>query len=413
MYKFSLLEKKNLRDMARIQIEAYPSALQNTTIEQYAERLLEIHNRPNVKYYSALKDDKQVGGFSIWDFEMNCRQTMVKAGGIGGVAVDLCHKKEKVCREIMRYFINALRENGMNMAMLYPFDSSFYYRMGFGFGTLLQQFRLKPHDLMCGNSKAHITRLYEDSAEDLAAFYNTRVKRTHGLALKRADEFATRLKTPANKVFAYEDNGIRGYIVFQFKKGSDTSWLVNDMVISEMLFDSPEVFMELMAFVKSQADQVRYAIINTQDEGFINTVSDPRNHTDNIMPSVYQEVCKTGLGIMYRICDVEAFFADIANCRFGDLNMKLQVNVSDSFVPENDKSFMLEFSGGQCKIVAGATPNAVMEIGIAEFSSLVMGSVNLKALVKYGKAKLSDDTYLDVLSRSFSLDEKPVCFSHF
>jgi len=408
------MNDSNLKAMAQIQIDAYPGFTQGVNADQYAERLTESSRRPDVKYYSAYKGDKLVGGFNIWDFEMNMRQTMIKAGGIGSVAVDLSHKKEKVCKEMVQYFINSLRSNGANVALLYPFNSAFYHKMGFGFGTLLQQFRVKPDDLPGGYSKAHIVRLGEDSAEMLAVFYNARAKSTHGLITKRADEFVTRLKAPANKVFAYvEDGKIRGYLFFQFKKGSEESVLCNDIVVNELLFDSPQVFMELMTLLKSQSDQARYVIINTQDEGFINTIADPRNHMDRMLFSVYQECCRTGLGIMYRICDIEAFFADIANVKFDDLTMKLQVNVKDSFVAENNRPFLLEFSKGQCTILDHTAADAVLDIGIADFSSLMMGCANLKHLVKYGNAILSDASHLDSLSRAFSLDEKPVCLTHF
>ncbi|MCL2405822.1 MAG: GNAT family N-acetyltransferase [Defluviitaleaceae bacterium] len=421
MYKFALMNDNNIMDMARLRCDAYPGFAHTTSLEQNAESIAEAHKRPDIKYYCAFKDDKIIGGFNMWDFEMNMRQTMIKAGGVGAIAVDLCHKKEKAAREIMRYFISSIRKKGANMALLYPFDSAFYHRMGFGFGTLLQQLRVRPSDLVGGDTKSHIQRLTEDSATMLADFYNSRIKSTHGLISKRAEEFATRLKTPANKIFAYVDNGIRGYIVFQFKKGSEESGLVNDISVSELLFDSAEVFLELMAFVKSQSDQIRYVIINTQDEGLIHTIPDPRNHMERMLFPVYQEVCRTGLGIMYRICDVEAFFGDIASCRFGNLNMTLRVNIHDSFVPENNKPFLLSFNDGLCKVVASTTPStnnniapdAELSIDIAEFSSLIMGTVSLTSLVKYGKAQLSNESYLDVLSRSFSLDEKPICLTYF
>ncbi|MCL2377802.1 MAG: GNAT family N-acetyltransferase [Defluviitaleaceae bacterium] len=411
MYKISQIDQGHVQDLALIRVDAFPG--HTTTLEQACENITETHSRPDVKYYGAFKDDKLVGGFNIWDFEMNMRQCMIKAGGVGTIVVDLCHKKEKIAREIMRYFLDNLRKKGANMALLYPFDSGFYHRMGFGFGTLLQQFRVRPDGFTAGNSKARIVRLTEDSAELLTDFYNSRVKTTHGLIMKRADEFEKRLKTPANRIFAYIDGGIRGYIHFQFRKGSEESVLVNDMFVGELLFDSPQVFMEIMAFVKSQNDQIRYVIINTQDEGIIQTIPDPRNHMDRMLFPVYQEVCRTGLGIMYRIIDVKAFFKDIASCRFGSLNMTLQVNVKDSFVPDNNRPFILKFSDGLCKIMPYATPDAQLCIDIAEFSSLVMGTSNLVSLVKYGKAHLSDASWLDSLSRSFSLDEKPICLTYF
>ena len=415
MYKFQPLTEATLQTTAQIQIDAYPGFAQGMTLENYAERISESNKRPDVDYYCVYNGDKVVGCFNIWDFNMNMRSSMIKAGGIGSIAVDLCHKKEKVCKEAMTFFIDYLRKNGANMALLYPFNSAFYHKMGFGFGTLLHQLRIKPDDLPGGPSKAHITRLTQDDADRLAHFYNSRVGQTHGLIKKSPQEFATRIKLPANKTFGYTapSGDIRGYVQFQHRKGSDESVLVNDMYITELLFDSPEVFAELMAFIKSQSDQVRYVIINTQDEGLINTIPDPRNHMDRMLFSVYQEVCRTGLGIMYRICDVAGFIKDISNTRFGDLNMKLQLNVTDSFVPDNNRPFLLEFKDGQCRLAPNTIPDAELNIGIADLSSLVLGCVNLKPLVKYGKVTLSDSAYLDALSRAFSVDEKPICLTHF
>ena len=416
MYKFAPMTEENLAAIVSLLMDAYPTIGYTRSIEQYAESLIEKNKRSDINYYGAYKNDCLVGGFGIWDFEMNMRQQMVSAGGIGMIGVDLCRKKEKVCFEMMRHFISNMRKNGKNIALLYPFNAAFYHKMGFGFGTLLQQFTLRPADLPCGGSKAHIVRLEENDAEKLAAYYNFKVSNTHGLIMKQADEFTTHLKNPAVKMFAYNNDGaIRGYIVCSFKKGSEESFLVNDMFVNELFFDSPEVFLELMALLKSQADQVRYVIINTQDEGFINTIADPRNHSDRVLFSVYQECCKTGLGIMYRICDIEGLFTDIKDCRFGNLNMKVLLDVNDSFVPENNKPFLLDFTDGLCVVTTDSTQAADVKVSIdiAELSSLIMGCTNLKLLVKYGKARISNVDKLDEFSRGFYLDEKPICTTHF
>jgi len=412
-YSISPLTDEEIMQMAILQTNAYPGFTQGLSLDDYSERIKKNNARTDVTYYGVHAKNKLVGGFNIWNFEMNMRQSMIKVGGIGSVAVDLCYKKEKVAKELMQYFLQTLRESGQNLAALYPFNSAFYYKMGFGFGTPLYQYRLKPEDLPGDNSKAHIVQLTNES-EKLAAFYNSRVKTTHGLMLKTEAEFETRLKNPTTKIFAYMNNGeIHGYTVFSFKRGSEENPLTNDIVVSEMLFDEHHVFEELMSFIKSQSDQVRYVIFNTQDEGFVNTIADPRNHTERMLAPVYQEVCRTGLGIMYRICNVPGFFADIPKVQFGNLNMNLLVYTVDDFVPENNKSFTLKFENGYCTMVDGAEPDIRLVINIAEFSSVIMGCANLKQLVKYGKARVSDMTKLDELSRAFVLDEKPICVSYF
>lgn len=415
-YTIAPIVNHRLKEMATLQMNAYPGFTQGVSFEDYAQRIEKSHARTDVNYYGVNtngENGKMIGGFNVWDFNLNMRQSMIKAGGLGSVAVDLCYKKEKVCREIMRNFLQTLRNNGRNMAMLYPFNSAFYKKMGFGFGTLLQQLRLKPEDLPGDATKVNIVCLTDDSKK-LAEFYNSRVKVTHGLCLKSESEFATRLANPAVKIFAHMDEGeIHGYIVCSFKRGSEENVLTNDLVITEMLFDSPQVFAELMSFLNSQSDQVRYVIFNTQDEGFINTIADPRNHMERMLTPIYQEVCRTGLGIMYRICDIRAFFADIASVNFGGLNMNVLMYVTDSFVPENNRTFNLKFENGHCTIDDTAEPDVKMVIDIAELSSVVMGSVNLKQLVKYGKVKCGNMAKLDELSRAFALDEKPICLSQF
>ena len=417
MYKFLPITEKGLQSTVSLLMDAYPSIGYVRTAEQYTEQLREHIRRTDINYYGAYgKDclDSLAGCFGIWDFEMNMRNSMINAAGIGMIAVDLCRKKEKVGFEIMRHFLDIMRDRGTNVALLYPFNSAFYHKMGYGFGTLLHQFKLRPADLPGGSSKAHIVRLTERDTRRLAAYYNSRVINTHGLIKKHTDEFRTRLKNPAVKIFAYVDkDAVHGYIVCSFKKGSDESFLVNDLLVNEMFFDSPEVFSELMSFLKSQADQVRYCIINTQDEGIINAFTDPRNHTERVLFSVYQECCQTGLGIMYRICDVKGFLTDIKDCRFGNLNMKVRFNVNDSFVPENNRPFLLEFRDGQCAIVNDEVPDVEVSIDIAELTSVFMGCANLKLLVKYGKARISDANKLDELSRALAVDEKPICVSHF
>jgi len=414
MHKFAPLAEKDIPKLASLLLDAYPAIGYVRNIEQYTEILTETNKRSDVTYYGVYDQHNFAGCFNIWDFKMNMRQTMINAGGIGSVAVDLCRKKEKIAFEIIRYFINDLRENSRNVAILYPFNSEFYHKMGFGFGTLLQQFKLRPGFLPSGNSKKHIICLKEKDAEMLTEFYNSKVRDTHGLIAKHADEFATRLKNPAVKIFAYVKNDVvHGYIACGFKKSETEAFLINDMLVNEMFFDSSEVFLELMTFLKSQADQIRYVIINTQDEGLINTIADPRNNSDRTLFNVYQECCKTGLGIMYRICNIEGFFADIKDCRFGNLSMTAQINVTDSFVPENNKPFLLEFTNGQCVIADSGTPDVSIDIDISELSSVIMGCANLKSLVKFGKATISDVSKLDELSRAFSLDEKPVCATYF
>ncbi|MCL2236587.1 MAG: GNAT family N-acetyltransferase [Defluviitaleaceae bacterium] len=414
MYKFEKMTEELLNTVANIGIEAYPGI--DMTIDSYTERIRNNHNRPDVTYYTVKNDDGVVvGSYNMWDFEqLNFRGVPIKAGGIGSVAVGLVHKKQGIAKELLNHWLNELPKQGRNFAALYPFNSAFYYKMGFGFGTLMHQMRLKPADLpFAGGGKTHIRRLKEVDAQALADYYNAKVLSTHGLITKAVSEFETRLKDHQMKLFAYEDGGvIQGYMVFTFRRGSATDRLCNDMLVSEMFFDSPTVFAEFMAFCRSQADQIRYIIFNTQDEGFIYTIADARNHTENTFSS-NQEAAKTGRGIMYRIVDFTGFVKDVAHVNFGNLNMVLKLNLNDSFMPQNSKSWLLEFAQGKMSIIEGKSHDAELSIGVAELASLLMGCNSLSSLIKYGQASLVDDYYLSSLNTAFQTMEKPICTTFF
>jgi len=99
---------------------------------------------------------------------MNLLSTKIPAGGIGFVGVHLLHKKEKVAKEILTYFIDHYKNLGASMALLYPFRPDFYKKMGFGFGTSMNQYKVKPSNLPKGNSKANISFAKEDEANYIA-----------------------------------------------------------------------------------------------------------------------------------------------------------------------------------------------------------------------------------------------------
>ena len=83
----------------------------------------------------------------LFDFRMTLHETAVSIGGVGGVAVDLAHKKQKVARDMILFFLRHYREKGAALTTLHPFRPDFYRQMGFGHGTKMNQYRVKPASL--------------------------------------------------------------------------------------------------------------------------------------------------------------------------------------------------------------------------------------------------------------------------
>ena len=54
-----------------------------------------------------------------------------------------------------------------------------------------------------------------------------------------------------------------------------------------------------------------------------------------------------------------------------------------------------------------------MKIDNADFSSLILGAVDLKSLYTYGRIKISNTAYTEQLHSLFRTDQKPNCLTHF
>lgn len=413
MYKIEKLKENDYSNLAQIFKNAYPGI--PASLEDYENSMKKQHEYEWLNFYGVYDENNLVGGMRLHDFEMNLMGQYIKAGGVGSIAVDLLYKKQKVAYEIMKFYLYHYKNLGASMALLYPFNPEFYRKMGFGFGTSMNQFKVKPSYLKRGSTKKHMKCLSVEDAKELHDFYNMQVNKNNGLIKKELREFQNRLKNKTNKIYGYKKDGkIEGYIAIAFKKSSEETFLTNDIFVSEILFDNLDAFNEIMTFLHDQKDQIRYVIINTFDEDFRYTLNDPRNDSNKRLVSVYHECSYQGTGIMYRVLDVNKLLEDLKNHNFSNESCNLKLKINDSFMEENEGYYFLEFKDGSLKCSNDEIEYDVeLEVNIDDFSSLITCSVDLKSLYRYGLIKLSDEVYLDKLNRIFKSDEKPKCLTSF
>jgi predicted acetyltransferase len=87
--------------------------------------------------------------------------------------------------------------------------------------------------------------------------------------------------------------------------------------------------------------------------------------------------------------------------------------VEDSFLPENSGSTLLRFEQGRGKRLDGGKCDAEICLDIADFSSLLVGTASFASLHRYHLAEISDEAYVDPVSRLFAVEQKPVCTTSF
>lgn len=415
MRQVQKLAEGDFDDFVAITAHAYPGMrlFSAQDRERYKQNVLQMNQDPDLTLFGLFEDERLLGGIGIHDFTMRLHSARVMAGGLDMVAVDVMRKKEKVARDMTAFFLDYCRKNDYALAMLYPFRPDFYKRMGFGYGPKINQYRVRPASLPRGSSKAHVHMLQEADKPALLACYNRYAAGIHGMIERTSSELDRLFDRSETRYVGYkEGDQIRGYFNFSFRRGKEDNWLINDMIVREFVYESREALAELLAFLHSQLDQVRYVVFHLHDDHFHYLLYDPRNDTDNIMWPVHQECNVQGLGLMYRVVDVRRIFERLHQHNFGGVSLRLGLVIRDSFVSENDGRVVVHFENGTPRLADGGATDVTLEMDISDFSSLLMGVVGFQRLYDYGLAQISDAGYVAVLNKLFEA-EKPVCLTVF
>lgn len=416
MTRIKKIATKDYGAFVDIVANAYPGMMITSTEEKkrWHRWLLSAARQPDTAYYGAYHRRALVGGMALYDFTMNMNGTMIPAGGIGLVAVDLLHKKERICKDMVTYFIKRSLKENVHLTVLYPFRPDFYRKMGYGYGALLNQYSFRPGDLPRTPGKSLVQFLHKRDLRSIRACYGRVLKQRHGMMTDRETKWLRLFASPGVRVVGYKKgSSLSGYIIFAFRKAHETNWIKNDLVIREFMYESREAFAGLIAFLRSQSDQIDRIVYGTQDEHFHFLLHDPRSGTDSLLMPLGHETHTQGIGIMYRVSDVRSMFKRLARHRFGAVTMRLKVTVTDSFYPANAGSTLIAFADGVPSVTGRTRHDAEIMLDISDFSSLLVGAVDFRHLYRFGLADISDEQYAPLIDRLFRTPEKPLCTTQF
>jgi len=410
------IPKKDFPAFADIVANAYPGMNIRTSDEKkkMIQRLNKASKDARTKYYGLYARNKLIGGMALYDFTMNFHSIMLPTGGVGLVAVDLLHKKEHVCKKLIEFFHYLYRKKKTPLTALYPFRPDFYKKMGYGFGTKMNQYYIRPADLPNRGSKRNVRYMMANDRTKIKTCYSRFHASHHGMFTERSTKWSFLFASPTDRVIVYtQGNLVRGYMVYSFKKVQDTNWIKNDLVIHEFIYESPQALQGLLTFIHTQSDQIHRVVYATQDDSFHHLLSDPRNGTDKMFVLLAHEVNAEGIGIMYRVIDVKGLFNKIKSHDFNGQTCIITLTIKDDFLPENKGSIVVRFKHGKPEVLDTIKSEVELSMNVADFSSLIMGVIDLKDLYMYGLVDISKPRFIERLNRLFSSMERPITTTQF
>jgi predicted acetyltransferase len=407
MSEIRLLTEAELAPYAQLMIDAYPG------IQRTQQSLLEeFHNRRTLSYIHFLglfEYGELLGAMQHMDFEMTIRDRPVSIGGLAGVAVHLLHKKQRVAYRLVQHYLRRCRQEEQPIALLYPFRPDFYRKMGFGYGMPASQYHIATAGLPHTAAVEHLRFATEGDRDAMLDCYSRYTAVTHGMIRRDRADFDRFFKDESLRTLVYADGDrVLGYLVYQFRPGESLLTFDNDLHVRELLYETPQVLAEIMSFLHRQVDQATRVVITTQDEFFMYLLDDPRNRTKRL-----HETHTQAISWMPRVVDVPGLFEALAGHDFPGGTLRLRVDILDDFLPENAGETVIHFEQGKATLVPNGESDVTIRLHVREFSSLIMGVVNFKWLLRTGLATIDQPALAENVHQLFHWDQKPICMTSF
>ncbi|MCG3088953.1 GNAT family N-acetyltransferase [Sporosarcina cyprini] len=414
-----LLTENDVAQAVSVIAMAYPG-MQLSTVEAqnaFMERLrVELEADNNLKYYGLFDEQDELRGlYKLHELNANVNGKLVRTWGIGTVAVHIHYKKEGIAKQLLQHFHELARQEDIGIVSLYPFHTSFYQKMGYGYGPTRYQYKFKPSSFPSSGNRKKVVQLSNAYEDEMVAIYNKFVSMHHGMMERTWLERFQIKKSVSYYAGVYEDNDLVGVLSYILQPVKDSHFLNHEMNILEWIWTKPSAFRDMCAWIHSQQDQVDRVVVRTHDESLIYQLDDPRNDSNRLIPSVYHEIGTAGTGLMYRMTSITSF---VQETNFHSLDrpdhpVTITLFVQDTFLPEQNGCYQITFNeiSWSIKKVEDCM-NVDLRLMVSDLSSWWMGCVSLEQLVQYGKVEVKNwpATQMD---RWFMPRTKPVCLSSF
>ena len=403
--------------LARLLADAYP-IMRLTTDEQLAERAASLREsvaEPGTTWIVAERDGTLVGAMRSYDYQMNVHGRDALACGVGSVAVALAHKRKGIARALIAWYVEHYRRRGAPFAILHPFRLDFYRALGFGYGTPVHRFRFAPAALRGGAVRGTVRLLGPADYDLFCACYQRVRGATHGLIARHRAPTERALADAQLRYVAVEDGGaVRGFMQTSVINAPDDRLRNRDeLLVRDLAYEDETYLATLLAYLHSQRDQFARIVVESQDPAFYLAASDPRDGSDEaVAPPATHRVATTGLGMMYRILDVEAALAYLPPA---SRPFTLAVVASDPLVPAigGTRTFRFGPTGAPQRVEEAGPPDATLTIAIADLASVVMGSLRLDDLVRLGLAAVEPRAQLGLVDGAFRAARPPQSTTRF
>jgi predicted N-acetyltransferase YhbS len=401
--------------LARLMADAYPVMGITTTEElaAYTEQLVRLMRDDEPVWVIAQRDGVLAGAMRLYDFQMNVRGRDALTGGVGSVAVARTHKHQGIARALIVWYLDHYRTRKAPFAALYPFRPDFYRALGFGYGTPGHRYRFAPGTLRDDGARGTIRALGEDDTDALLACYERVRAKTNGLIERYRGVTQRALADAALRFVAVEDAGtMRGFMQTSVLAAEPGVHNRDELIVRHLVYEDETYLAALLGYLRAQRGQFARVVIESQDAELYLASTDPRDGSDlSIVPPATQRIAESGLGIMYRVLDVESALAHVSGA---GAPFALRLVVDDPFHQATAGAWTFQFGPRHAaRRDDTAVADATLTIGVHDLASAVLGSLRVADLVRHRLATVEPARAANLVDAAFRADRPPYCMTRF
>ncbi len=340
------------------------------------------------------RDGHVISNLQMVPYTMSCRNTDIPSAYIVGVATLPEARNHGHMGVLIQDALRVMRERGILLSPLYPFQYGFYRKYGWEVCYNQLQYNLPLQKLSVFKGKKGYFRaihwesdvpLITESYDRFMEGYTGYIKRTPEDWISRGREHRL---DGGYGYLAIEGDQPTGYLLYHLKE--------NILEVDEMVYTSDEVKYQWLSFIHSHSSQVeRCSWISPVDDGTYLTMEDARGSI-LMNPSA-----------MLRIVDVEALLSllpvpkGIEGC--------MDIKITDDYAPWNQKVFSIHACKGKLEIQPLDTQEWDLELPIGVFTQIILGFITPSQVAAMGKSTVRSWDALFFLESLFPI-QKPFLY---
>lgn len=353
----------------------------STDIEKAKKPVLEKAN-----VYGWFRGEDLVSQVAVYPFEVNIHGRLVKMGGITGVGTYPEYANMGLTKDLIKYALQAMREEGQVISYLYPYSIPFYRKKGWEIISDQITFTIKDTQLpKKADVSGYVERLDIDHP-DVLSVYDRFAYQNHGAMIR------TQLGW---EEYWRWDNEEDFYAAVYYNESEDPIGLCfykiveETFIIKEMVFLNQEARKGLWNFIGNHFSMIENV------KGY-NYTGEPIAFM--LEDSEIEEVIKPYY--MARIVDVEGF---LKSYTFVDRDQAFHFVIEDEGAPWNNGVFGVDWDDEDNVIISREAVGYPIKMDIQTLTALLMGYRSVSYFAKMGRI-VADRRSLRILKRIIMQD---------